>query len=52
MGLTIGITSALMVFLFSYDEFTYDHYHDKADHIYRLNGAYHLPNNGGLNNMP
>ena len=31
LGLTIGITSALMVFLFAYDEFTYDHYHKKAD---------------------
>ena len=48
LGLTIGITSALMVFLFAYDEFTYDHYHNKAANIYRLNGAYHLPNNGGI----
>jgi putative ABC transport system permease protein len=48
LGLTIGITSALMVFLFAYDEFTYDHYHKKAASIYRLNGAYHLPNNGGF----
>ena len=48
LGLTIGITSALMVFLFAYDEFTYDHYHRKAESIYRLNGAYHLPSNGGI----
>lgn len=48
MGLTIGITSALLVFLFAYDEFTFDHYHGNAINIYRLNGAYHLPNNGGF----
>jgi len=48
LGLTIGITSALMVFLFAFDEFTFDHYHTNAANIFRLNGAYHLPNNGGF----
>jgi putative ABC transport system permease protein len=48
LGLTVGLTSALLVFLFVYDEFTYDHYHTKAENIYRLNGAYHLPNNGAF----
>jgi putative ABC transport system permease protein len=48
LGLTVGITSAFLVFLFAYDEFTYDHYHNKATNIYRLNGAYHLPNNGAF----
>ncbi|HEX6889389.1 MAG TPA: ABC transporter permease [Chryseolinea sp.] len=48
LGLTVGLTSALLVFLFAYDEFTYDHYHSKAENIYRLNGAYHLPNNGAF----
>lgn len=48
LGLTIGITSALLVFLFVYDELTYDNFHTKADRIYRLNAAYHLPNNGGF----
>lgn len=48
LGLTIGITSALMIFLFVYDELTYDLNHLKYPQIYRLNAVYHLPNNGGL----
>ena len=47
-GLTIGITSAVLIFLFAYDEFTYDLNHKKISQLYRLNAAYHLPNNGGF----
>ena len=47
-GLTIGITCSLLIFLFVYDEITYDHNHRKADHIFRLQAAYHLPKNGGF----
>lgn len=47
-GLTIGITCAMIIFLFVYDELTYDHNHAKRDVIYRLNNGYHLPNNGGF----
>ncbi|MEQ8424374.1 MAG: ABC transporter permease, partial [Cyclobacteriaceae bacterium] len=47
-GLTIGITCAVIIFLFVYDEFTYDHNHKNIKSIYRLNAAYHLPNNGGF----
>jgi len=47
-GLTIGISCALIIFLFVYDELTYDHNHLNRDVIYRLNGSYHLPNNGGI----
>jgi putative ABC transport system permease protein len=47
-GLTIGITCALIIFLFGYDELTYDHNHEKLNSIYRLEGGYNLPNNGGF----
>jgi putative ABC transport system permease protein len=46
LGLTIGITCSLTIFLYVFDELSYDSQHDK--NIYRLNAAYHLPNNGGL----
>src|SRR5689334_1943174 len=45
-GLTIGITCSLTIFLYVFDELSYDSQHDK--NIYRLNAAYHLPNNGGF----
>jgi putative ABC transport system permease protein len=47
-GLTVGITSALLIFLFVNDELTYDLNHVKAGQIYRLNAAYHLPKDGGF----
>lgn len=48
LGLTIGITCSLLIFLFIYDELTYDHNHKNINQIYRVNAAYHLPNNGGF----
>ncbi len=48
VGLTIGITSSLLIFLFVHDELTYDLNHEKANHLYRLQAAYHLPNDGGI----
>lgn len=47
-GLTIGITCSLIIFLYVYDELTYDHNHTKRENIYRLNAGYHLPNNGAF----
>lgn len=47
-GLTVGITCALVIFLFVYDELTYDHNHEKLNTLYRLNSVYHLPNEGGI----
>lgn len=47
-GLTIGITSALLIFLFIYDEVTYDLNHVHASEIYRLKAGYYLPKNGGF----
>jgi putative ABC transport system permease protein len=46
LGLTIGITCSLTIFLYVFDELSYDSKHDK--NIYRLNAGYHLPNNGGF----
>lgn len=48
LGLTIGITCAIIVYLFVFDEFTYDSNHSNRENIYRLNSSYHLPNNGGF----
>lgn len=46
LGLTLGIFCALVIFLFVHDELTYDSTH--KGNIFRLNAAYHLPNNGGF----
>ncbi len=47
LGLTIGITCALIIFIYAEDELTYDNNQVNLKNIYRLNGTYHLPNNGG-----
>ncbi len=36
LGLTIGITSALLLIIYISDEISYDKYHEKADRIYRV----------------
>src|SRR6185295_12312388 len=48
LGLTIGITCSLIIFLYVFDEITYDRHHQNWKNIVRLNAAYHLPNNGGM----
>jgi len=35
-GLTIGLTSFLLIALYLFDELTYDRFHKKADSIYRV----------------
>jgi putative ABC transport system permease protein len=35
-GLAIGIACSILIFLFVSHEFSYDRFHEKADHIYRL----------------
>ncbi len=35
-GLTLGITSALFLIIYSANEISYDRYHEKADRIYRV----------------
>ncbi|MFN7116266.1 MAG: ABC transporter permease [Saprospiraceae bacterium] len=41
-GVTIGIVSITLIFLYVQNELTYDHFHEKADRIFVLeeNGAY------------
>jgi putative ABC transport system permease protein len=36
LGLTLGITSALFLIIYSANEISYDRYHEKADRIYRV----------------
>ena len=36
MGLTIGITVCMMIFLFVTNEFSFDNFHKDGDRIYRL----------------
>ncbi|MEP2667776.1 MAG: ABC transporter permease [Cyclobacteriaceae bacterium] len=47
LGLSIGITCSMIIFLFVYDELNYDRNHKKLSALYRLNSGYHLPNEGG-----
>jgi putative ABC transport system permease protein len=35
-GLTVGLTSSLLITLYIFDELTYDRFHKKADSIYRV----------------
>jgi putative ABC transport system permease protein len=36
LGLTIGITVCMMIFLFIRNEFSFDNFHKQGDHIYRV----------------
>ena len=36
LGLTIGITVCMMIYLFIMNEFSVDHFHKNKDHIYRV----------------
>lgn len=46
VGLTLGVFCALVILLFVHDELTYDSMHQGS--IFRLDAAYHLPNDGGF----
>ncbi len=48
LGLTVGVSCALLIFAFVVDELIYDRYHERGNDIYRLSAAYHLPNNAGF----
>ena len=43
LGLTLGITSALFLIIYVSDEISYDHYHEKADRIYRVSTSIKEP---------
>ena len=44
-GLTLGISSCLIIFLYIQFELNYDTYHDKADRIYRISSDIKEPDN-------
>lgn len=50
LGLTVGITCCLMIFLFIVSEFSYDNFHKKGDHIYRVMRVSHQ--SGEEKNIP
>ena len=43
IGLTLGISSALFLIIYVADEVSYDRYHVKADHIYRVSTSIKEP---------
>lgn len=50
LGLTVGITCCLMIFLFIMNEFSYDVFHKNGKDIYRVMRVSH--NNGPAKNIP
>ena len=50
MGLTVGITCCLMIFLFIVNELSYDRFHKKGDSIYRVMRVGNL--NGERSDIP
>lgn len=43
LGLTLGVTSALFLIIYSANEISYDRYHQKADRIYRVSSKISEP---------
>ena len=43
LGLSIGITCWILIFLYIQYEFSYDRHHEKTDHIYRILREIHMP---------
>ncbi len=50
LGLTVGITCCLMIFLFILNEFSYDNFHANGKDIYRVMRV--ANNNGEIKNIP
>src|SRR4030095_3571526 len=42
-GLSVGIASCILIFLYVQDELSYDRYHERSDRIFRLTEMLHLP---------
>lgn len=45
IGLTIGISSSLLILLYLFNELSYDKHHSKADRIYRISSDFTEPDN-------
>ncbi len=43
LGLTVGITTCILICLYIQHELSYDRFHEKAADIYRLDNTYHFP---------
>ena len=41
-GLSIGLASCMLILLFVLHELSFDHFHEKADRIYRIGMNYHI----------
>jgi putative ABC transport system permease protein len=52
LELTLGITCALIILLFVYDELTYDHNHKNIGNIYRLNSGWTSATDGTSSMYP
>ncbi|MCG8605225.1 ABC transporter permease [bacterium] len=48
LGLAIGMTSCLLIFLYVVDELSFDRFHEKADSIYRMNWDFKYVNSEGV----
>lgn len=44
IGLAIGISAFIFIFLYVRNEITYDQYHEKADRIYRIESDFNISN--------
>ncbi len=44
LGLAAGLCCVIYIFLFAYDEYGYDRFHENAEHIYRFNTQFGVQN--------
>ncbi|MBU8893501.1 MAG: ABC transporter permease [Bacteroidales bacterium] len=52
LGLTIGLTSCLLITFYVIDELSYDRYHEKAERIYRIGYDFERPNGDKVAQIP
>ena len=50
LGLSLGVASAIIIFLIVRYEFSFDRFHEKADRVYRVVTAYHANDGNTYNN--
>src|SRR5688500_311720 len=43
VGLAVGVTCCMLIYLYVQDELSYDTYHEKASQIYRMTSISHQP---------
>ncbi len=46
LGLTLGITSSLLIIIYLFNELSYDDYHSKAENVYRISSDIKETDNG------